>query len=153
MKKCLMTILFFYSLILSAKGSLTIEELTIQADQICSGQIKKISRKYQSLSENCSYYKIYGEVDVSNWTCIQTKGKPFSTKISYETEIKNDEWSVFNNGHDPIPEFAQKGTVYIKNGIIVHPNGWQEGEMKFQDKIVIPDGWELAGKAKMFINP
>jgi hypothetical protein len=124
MKNIVIAVCFFYAFSMNAeRRSLTVQELEREADQVCTGRISAIYQKQECFNPLCTNFRIEGEVELSVLSCISSNAS--SIKARFFQEIYTDDFAPPGAyGHNPEPMLGQIGTLYIKAGEIVYPNGW-----------------------------
>lgn len=125
MHNVMLAVLCFYALSMNAERvTLTTEELAREADQICTGRISANYQKQQCFNALCTNFRILGEVELEDVSC--TKSQASTIKARYFEEVYTDDFAPPGAyGHNPQPQLGERGTLYIKKGEIVYPNGWQ----------------------------
>lgn len=100
------------------------EQLEREADQICTGTIVQIQNGERKCSNyTCTNYTMYFNAQMETSSCSRA-----NTPVIYARFFKvfhNEGWAPPGAyGHNPKPMAGQTGTLYVKNGEIVYPNGW-----------------------------
>lgn len=123
MNAILAILAFFMAFSLSAeRPPLTSAQLQKEADQICMGTVSDIQSERECFNLSCTDYRMDYTVKFNTTSCSKNYAP-----VVYARFFDN----VYEgcpppgaSGHYPQPAVGQAGTMYLKDGEIVYPNGW-----------------------------
>lgn len=105
----------------SVKAPLTPTQLREEADQICRGTISSVKHDRRCENRTCTDYTVNSVATLRAVSCERQNAEIVQAKF-YEIVLSQPMPGDY--GHYPQPQTGETGTLYVKNGNIVHPNGW-----------------------------
>jgi hypothetical protein len=93
-----------------------------QVDYICEGRIAELNEQQECLDADCRAFKVNSIAVLLVSTCSQ--GKAEKLVASYTEYVIQTDIPAPIYSYNHVPRLGQKGTMMVKAGTLVYPDGW-----------------------------